>query len=280
MQKTNKIINTWWSKGPHPGNMGDIVTPVILRDVFGYECQYAHKPFTKPTLFGAGSIINQADGHTVVWGSGAMRATDPLKRDARYLSVRGPRTYEMLRSKRIPCPEIFGDPALLLPEVYSPERDVRFEIGMIPHYVDYPKVNGWYVNHKKTGVPPPHYKYPPPHGVKIRVIDILNGNPLLVVAQMLSCEKIISSSLHGVIVAQAYGIPAVWVKHSDKLNGDGTKFHDYFESVGLKAECVDMTQRIDPEDLRKLNFQAGINIDLNKLKRALQGYLDELSNSN
>jgi len=37
-------------------------------------------------------------------------------------------------------------------------------------------------------------------------------------------------------VAHAYGIPAVWVKFSNKLFGDNIKFYDYFASVGIKYE--------------------------------------------
>jgi hypothetical protein len=46
----------------------------------------------------------------------------------------------------------------------------------------------------------------------------------------------LSSSLHGLIVAHAYGIPAVWCDFADRphaIAGDGTKFHDYFASIGL-----------------------------------------------
>ena len=54
-----------------------------------------------------------------------------------------------------------------------------------------------------------------------------------VIDKMLSCERIISTSLHGVIVAHSYKIPALWLKYGDKLAGDDIKFYDYYESVGI-----------------------------------------------
>ena len=51
------------------------------------------------------------------------------------------------------------------------------------------------------------------------------------------CEHIISTSLHGLIVAQAYGIPVGWAVMSTsetQIPGGNTKFEDYFASVGLK----------------------------------------------
>jgi len=63
------------------------------------------------------------------------------------------------------------------------------------------------------------------------VIDILNKDPLEVARQIASCRKIVSSSLHGIIAAHAYGIPAAWVEFSNQLAGDGIKFADHFASV-------------------------------------------------
>ncbi|WP_156383835.1 hypothetical protein [Methylobacterium sp. Leaf456] len=49
---------------------------------------------------------------------------------------------------------------------------------------------------------------------------------------VLSCRRILSSSLHGLILAHAYGIPATWLKISDRPLGDDFKFRDYWASIG------------------------------------------------
>jgi hypothetical protein len=251
-------IKTWWSKGPSPGNFGDILTPFLLKELFNYTCVYAHKPFPQDTLLGVGSIISHAEGNSVVWGSGMISMGDPLKRDARYLSVRGPVTYEALRSRHIECPPIFGDPALLTPLVFdNPNIKKIYEYGVFAHYVDTELVSKWYADDPN-----------------INIINPLNSNPTQVIKQLLQCKRIISSSLHGVIISHAYNIPAVWVKHSNKLSGDGTKFKDYYESVKLKPECIDFQERILPEDLGKFNYQVDIEIDIMKVLFAMKGYLD------
>ncbi|HCI7034549.1 TPA: hypothetical protein OL616_005240, partial [Klebsiella pneumoniae] len=67
----------------------------------------------------------------------------------------------------------------------------------------------------------------------IKVIDLKTKDIEFVVDEIISCEYILSTSLHGVIVAQAYDIPTLWIKHND-INTDGIKFYDYFDSVGIK----------------------------------------------
>ncbi|MCM2302763.1 MAG: polysaccharide pyruvyl transferase family protein, partial [Flavobacteriaceae bacterium] len=97
-----------------------------------------------------------------------------------------------------------------------PKINKKNQLGIVPHYNDYKLVKEWYGNDKT-----------------IKVIDLLTLNVEQTTNEFLECEHIISSSLHGLIVAHAYRIPAVWVKFSDKLFGDGIKFQDYFESVGI-----------------------------------------------
>jgi hypothetical protein len=53
-----------------------------------------------------------------------------------------------------------------------------------------------------------------------------------------SCRRIISSSLHGIIFAHAFDIPAAWVKISPRVIGDGFKFFDYYSSIGFQQEEI------------------------------------------
>jgi hypothetical protein len=253
-----KHIYAWWPRKPDPGNFGDILTPFLIKELYNYKCVYSSTPFVRPTLLGIGSIISRADRNCTVWGSGLIHSDGPLNPRAKYLCVRGPRTYEKLKELDISCPSIFGDPALLLPQVYKGVKNQIYDFGIFAHYVDTEQVRQWYGNDPN-----------------ILIIDPLDKNPLRVVDDVLKCKRIISSSLHGIITAHAYGIPAVWVRHSDKLNGDDIKFHDYYESVGLSAGTpVDFFEKISSEDFSKFTYQYDITINMDGVYIALEKHLD------
>ena len=75
------------------------------------------------------------------------------------------------------------------------------------------------------------------YGSDVLVIDVQRG-PKEVVEDILSCELVLSSSLHGIITAHAYGIPAVWLELSGRLVGGGYKFHDYYSSFDRESQPV------------------------------------------
>jgi hypothetical protein len=191
-----------------------------------------------------GSIIKFATHGSLVWGTGAMRESDAPSRTARYYAVRGPLTRQVVKNVGAECPEIYGDPALLLPKYYSPSIEKKYRLGIIPHYVDYKAVKKRFPEHK--------------------VINLLNENPLEVVDEILSCEETVSSSLHGLIVSQAYGIPSALVDTIEgKLGGDGTKFEDYFYSTDQVSY-----KPISMETLSKVSPSCDIKFDANKLLKA------------
>ena len=88
-------------------------------------------------------------------------------------------------------------------------------------------------------------------------INLLNSDYESLTRQIRQCRQTLSSSLHGLIVSHAYGIPSQWIRYSDKLTGDNVKFEDYFLSVGLSPytgamlqgdeRVSELQQMIDPE---------------------------------
>ncbi len=203
-------LTVWWSNGPSPGNLGDVLTPVILRGL-GYDVARASR--RRASLLAIGSIIRFARPHQHVWGSGVIDSKDKTERRARYLAVRGPLTAAIVRRQKGKCPDVFGDPALLLPRVHNTPIEAVHPLGVVPHYRDLQSVRA--------------------NAGNLPIISPLSATPLSVVDQIRACRAIVSSSLHGIIVAHAYGIPAGWLA-SKRLHGDGIKFRDYAASVGVE----------------------------------------------
>lgn len=173
------------------------------------------------------------DHHTVIWGSGCSGADRALTTPRKVLAVRGPKSREYLQSQGIDCPEVYGDPALLLPLVYQPRRDVQcsiaassvqevkkasYRLGIIPHVVD--------LHHPVIEVIREKY------ADEILIIDLAHYKKWTdVIDQICSCERILSSSLHGLIVSDAYQVPSCWIELTGKISGGYFKYLDYAASV-------------------------------------------------
>ena len=211
------MVKAWWACGYslQGYNFGDAITPYLIEKFTGQAPMLASIYDTDPYYLVVGSIINPkwARSNSIIWGSGIIDKTQTAQKGATFLAVRGPETHKYITKSGHSCPEIFGDPGLLLPYFFKPSTEIKYKVGIIPHYID---------NHffKKSE--------------EFKIIDLTKPDIEDTVRQICNCEFIVSSSLHGVIVSQAYGIPAVWVKFSNKLSGDGIKFRDYFLSVGIK----------------------------------------------
>lgn len=197
----------WCTK---PNNFGDLLTPHILSH-FDIAHQYVDSINDADTIC-VGSIARLATDGMDVFGSGVIYADEDLCPDANWRFVRGPLTRQNVIRCGGTCPEIYGDAALLLPLICS-ESEKEYDVGLVPHYQDYDYVVKEY-------------------GSKYHIINVVNSNPLEVAREITKCRKIISSSLHGIICAHAYCIPAAWVGFS-KLHGDGIKFMDHYASIGL-----------------------------------------------
>ncbi|MCC1494042.1 polysaccharide pyruvyl transferase family protein [Cognatishimia sp. F0-27] len=205
----------WWEE-PYPGNLGDIINPYIVEKLTGIPPRYAKNG---KGVCAIGSIIKFAKAGTPVWGSGSPHKDDVLDPLADYRAVRGPITRDLVLRNGGTCPEVYGDAAWFLPIIYKPDLPKTHKTGLILHYT--------------------HEEAEMEVGDEIRRIDIRRlGYDQIeqFMDEILQCERIISTSLHGVIIAQAYGLPAALAQAENsakQIHGDGIKFNDYFASVGL-----------------------------------------------
>lgn len=240
-------VNGYWYV---TSNVGDNLAPYLIKKISGKPSVYTPLHSKQLKCIVTGSIITEADENCIVWGAGLANATDKINPKANIMAVRGPLTRKIAQECKIKCPEVYGDPALLLPRFYNPKIDKKYKLGIIPHFVDQLFCFE-------------HYK----NDDEVKIIDVLLS-PEDFVDEVLSCEKIISSSLHGLIISMAYGIPSLWVKFTNGVLGDGTKFNDFFDSVKIPRQNFldlrDSASFATKEFLSKIP-DININIDLDKL---------------
>jgi pyruvyltransferase len=202
-------------------NAGDVASAVVVRHLLGRDIRVIPlQAQTGPHLLAIGSILEWAGAESVVWGSGFIRTgSRPAGVPRAILAVRGALTLSQLAEGGIRCDPVLGDPGVFIPHIY-PWHGTRRSFGLVPHYVDWDLP--FVASARAQGV---------------RVIDPLSPLPAFV-AELAQCERILSSSLHGLIFAHAYGIPAAWIHLSDRVMGDGFKFRDYYSAVGVPARDV------------------------------------------
>jgi hypothetical protein len=184
-----------------------------------------------PRLILGGSILNWADKHCTVWGAGLADIEHRVHPHARILAVRGP----LSRQRAIDCgavaPEVYGDPALLMPRVFPRTKQPQHKLGLVPHYIHYELMKKQY-------------------GDTLPVIDV--KMPVERVLEALwSCHAVVSTSLHGLILADAYEVESGWAEvPTIPLGGDvhRTKFHDYFLSIGKREMERTMVPLLLTED--------------------------------
>lgn len=209
-----KVPLVWWS---HVQNYGDLLSPWLVGRMAERPVVYAPQGY--PSVVAVGSIVNEARRDSIVWGSGAFGSEGKwgIKEAARYAAVRGPLTRSRLRNIGLDVPRVYGDPALLTPLYFYPRVEKDAEVGIVVRWSE----TAW------RGVEP---------GPGVKLIDLSTKDVAGVTRQMMACKRIISSSLHGLVIADAYGIPNAWLESDSGAGGSRPaggefKFYDYMLSV-------------------------------------------------
>ncbi|WP_430592364.1 glycosyltransferase [Humidisolicoccus flavus] len=196
-------------------NFGDELGPLVVRALLaarGIEPETSNGP--RRRLLSVGSIVHFAQNDDVIWGTGingkVRRPKLPFDLDIR--AVRGPFTASALRSRGFEVPDIFGDPALLIPSLFPETRTWSLEktrkIAVVPNLNDLER----YIDHP----------------------DLIS--PLApvweVIRAIAQSERVIASSLHGIVLAEALGVPVVPLESSAEVS---FKYDDYMRGTGRNS---------------------------------------------
>lgn len=202
-----------WKPANGSVNFGDQLSEVVVRKVLSDHNLSLDEEVSKAReLFAIGSILHFAKNGDCIWGSGwnGKVSEEEFKlTNLEVRAVRGPLTAEFLRKRHIHVPDIFGDPALLIPHLFPNKF-------------------------KSTGETSPYIVIPNLNELDLvaemgNVVSPLRGWNY-VISKILNSQLVISSSLHGLIMANAFGVPAVYLRLSERENI--FKYLDYHLGTG------------------------------------------------
>lgn len=262
--KSPLILNAWVNVKNgclNHNNWGDDINFYLLEKIAGKKVIFRNKsllhrllPFTNYICIG--SILGWYENkNAIIWGAGFIDKDKKLRCvPKKIVSVRGKLSRDLILSQGISCPEEYGDPALLVSQYYTPlQIKFKYELGIVTHFMD--ASNPYLLEFIKSNS-------------NCIIIDLVNYKKWTdVIDEILSCKKIVSSSLHGLIVSDSYKIPNRWVSFSDQIAGGTFKFLDYFSSVNREETVPISIQSIsDLVELYQMDFGVcNANINFNKL---------------
>lgn len=220
------VKSYFWAEVP---NFGDAMAPLLLSRFADLKTGW--DTISHARIVTVGSILEHVpplwDG--AILGSGKLREDSQLHlhtKTAKMFGVRGPLTARQ-------CPKgtyAIGDPGLMVSELIDTRPDQLYDLGIVPHWSDEELVT-------RSEFSGGDGKW------TVRVINP-RGDPLNVIAEIARCQRIVTSSLHGVITADSFGIP----RRIEPRGLPGVsaktmfKFRDYSASIGVPLKTEEMTE--------------------------------------
>ncbi len=218
-------------------NFGDAVNPYLIERLIGGSVRRGNRRFSRVCC--VGSILTKfvrpgrcsplaVLGHTCcpilhVWTSGFLQPAPPrchFWRRMQFHALRGRLSLQEVTRILGTEPNIpLGDGGLLVNALLEASPPKRYALGIIPHLIE---------SHE------PVFADLARQVPRATLID-LSRDPLYVLDQIAACETILSSAMHGLIAADALGIPNRWVRVSEAVLGGTFKFQDYYSVYALEG---------------------------------------------
>jgi len=206
-------------------NFGDILTPFIFNK-YDINITYDDK---NPQIYGIGSLLHMIpnDFNGFIWSTGFMYPTRFLLLKNNPIVVRGYLSKKHFYNDTSDT-EV-GDGGLLLENIYKPKvrSNIRYSLRIVPNYCDIINMRDDPIEEFDI------FKNP-----NVILIDPRNYIET-VVNDIYSCDNILSSSLHGLVVADSYGINNGCFKSRETSLAihslqDSFKFKDYYSIFDLE----------------------------------------------
>ncbi|NJN88198.1 MAG: polysaccharide pyruvyl transferase family protein [Leptolyngbyaceae cyanobacterium SL_7_1] len=241
-------------------NLGDALSPIIISTLS--DLPSIHQNFHSRTtrLAGVGTIAHHLKYGTVhLWGTGVSNAkgfSGQLQReygrrpDTQFYvhALRGPLGAEILRKQGITVPAVYGDPVWLLPSIIPPAHEKKYELGVIVHISELAERTD------NSGAKDAFLRYQIPEELKgdIKIITTL-VKPTFdqiesKVKAITACKRIVSTSLHGLVIAETYRIPCLYFRTRGRgvflsqLDDDSEKLdfriRDFYSGLGLSQLLI------------------------------------------
>lgn len=258
----NKVLLAHYAKIP---NMGDLLNELLFKRYRDFVLQ--NSEISRARIIGIGSSLGRLFSRDDlqrkigeytdrkyslhIWGTGFAfepidcRASDTVRKNLEIHAVRGDlskKELERIFERKIKC--VVGDPGLLVKELINTNKiEKKVKVGIIPHYREI----GMHIFDEVKEF------YP------LSKIINLRKDPIKVLMEIAECEAIVSSSLHGIIAADAFGIPNILIKASNVPIGDGFKYKDYYSMYGLNCKIINLIRRDDLPTMEQIRSDYSIS---------------------
>ncbi|MBD3880967.1 polysaccharide pyruvyl transferase family protein [Phormidium tenue FACHB-886] len=255
-------------------NLGDALSPVLVSALSGLAIVHQHFDSPRKKLACVGTIGHALKNGTVhLWGTGVDKAKNPIDRSLNYYqqppntefqvhALRGKYSARTFRQQGIEVPDVYGDPVWFLPSIFSAAPEKQYELGVIVHLSELAELTD------SAGVREEliRYSIPPSLASHVRLINTLTpptlGSLEAKVKEITSCRRIVSTSLHGLVIAEAYGIPCAYFQHiatganfvqiDDETACIEHRFRDFYSGIGTEQVFVygqELQQETNWEDV-------------------------------
>ncbi len=238
-------------------NVGDLINPSVVAAVSGCPTAWTANR-ARPHLLAIGSVMASATAASLIWGSGVMHASAKAVGGAlpgNVFAVRGQLSRQALRAAGMAVGDVpLGDPGYLAPTLLGVMRQPvpRHKVGVVAHYVD--RQNPLF--RRLLAAP--------------GVADLnVHDDPRRFIEQMADCAAVLSSSLHGLIFAEALGLPNLWVTVGGDIGGGRFKYDDWFSTTRRPQQNPhEIGARDNVHHLARIAEVRESSIDVDALKAA------------